>query len=284
LGVLKADPHHFSATELELLSTFASQAAVAVEKARLRDQQRDIAESLQRSMLPAEIPKIPGIECGRYYCAAAESALIGGDFFDMMALQDERWMIAIGDVCGHGTEATVTIAMDKYALRAYATEDSEPANMLNRLNRTRRLQAGPTEFTTLFCGVYDPATRVLHYSNAGSPALACCSKKGQLTESTLVDPPVGLPFEIEYHQSQWQLNPGDVFMLFTDGLYEAKNADGDEFGLEKVHQLLIRHRNLAPQRLAERIFREVARYSGGKIRDDIAILVFRVKGEEADSK
>lgn len=276
LGVLKGSPHHFTAPEVELLATFANQAAVAVEKARLRDQRHHIAEALQRSLLPAELPKIPGIECGKYYRAAAKHAQVGGDFFDVLRLADGRWLIAVGDVCGHGTEAAVSTAMDKYAMRAYVTEDPSPDRVLQRLNRTRCQQSAPTEFTTLFCALYDPERREIEFGNAGSPPLVCCGADGEIRVSTLVDPPVGLPFVDLYRSETWQFAPGDVFILYTDGLYEAKNEAGEEFGEERIRQALVRHRTLPAQRLAERIFRELHHHTGDGIPDDIALLVFKV--------
>lgn len=276
IGVLKSKPHHFNMAEVDLLTTFASQAAVAVGKARLRDQQRDISETLQRSMLPQELPMIPGLICGVSYNPAVDRALIGGDFYDFLPLPDGKWLIVMGDVCGHGTQAAVGIAMDKYALRAYATEDPRPEILLKRLSETRRIQKSPAEFTTLFCGIYDPENRELNFANAGSPPIMACSSDGVYRVSKHVDPPVGLPFEISYSAETWILESDETLILYTDGLYEAKNTNNEEFGTDRIKDSLIRMRTQPPQKMAEKLLHHVIRHSNGQLKDDIAILIFRV--------
>ena len=152
LGVLEhysATPNAFTQRDIQLLGAFAHQATVAIERAQLYAQERNIAQTLQRAFLPDLPESISGFQIGRIYAAGSAVADVGGDTYDVFSLPDGRIVALIPDVSGQGTYAATLAIMVKYTVRAYAFEDPRPSSVLRRLNEAVRIQTGDSTFVTL---------------------------------------------------------------------------------------------------------------------------------------
>ena len=207
--------------ELAFLVAVAAQCAQAIERAQLYEQQRRIAESLQRSLLPQRLPDVPGVDLGARYVAGAAGLQVGGDWYDVLPLQDGRVAFALGDVVGKGLPAAAAMGQVRYALRAYAALDPAPASVLTALDDFFEIRDAE-EIVTLVYGVLDPGEGVLVWSNAGHPPPLLVGTEQTRTVSALAD---GTPLGVSSarQESTMQLAAGDLLLLYSDGLVEARD-------------------------------------------------------------
>jgi PAS domain S-box-containing protein len=282
----------FDAEAEAAASSIASAAAVAIENARLlqsarRDaaareaalHQRDqVAVALQQSLLPPDLPAIPGLELGAQYHAGTE--LVGGDFYDVFALGDDTWGIVLGDVCGSGPEAASQTALTRHTVRTAAMFDTDPATVLETLNRAL-LRSNTTRFTTAaFLRLYRDADRgevVVSIASGGHPPALICRRDGTVEESPARGQLLGVTdFTIDELQvAHHELGPGDMLVLYTDGLTEARNA-GVLFGVEGAKATLTRHRKASPARLANALVDAALDHAAAPLSDDVAVVILRV--------
>jgi sigma-B regulation protein RsbU (phosphoserine phosphatase) len=203
------------------------------------DHEMKVVADIQRSLLPARPPDIPTMAVAAYYHTSHRA---GGDYYDFFPLPDGKWGILIADVSGHGTPAAVLMAVTHSLAHTYPGPPTPPGGMLTYLNRclTRLYTASSDSFVTAFYGIYDPASRTLTYASAGHnpPRLKRCAD-GSLA---LLDRAGGFPLGVfpgeEYGQATHQLIPGDELVLYTDGVTEAANAAGEQFGLARLDTVL----------------------------------------------
>lgn len=203
------------------------------------DQELRVVADIQRSLLPAQVPNIPTMALAAHYQTSRRA---GGDYFDFFPLPDGRWGILIADVSGHGTPAAVLMAVTHTLAHSYPGPCLTPSAMLAYVNRklTERYTGQSGTFVTAFYGVYDPTERALTYSSAGHnpPRLKRC-EDGTLA---LLNQAGGLPLGIfaseTYSETKHRLVPGDQLVLYTDGITEAQNAAGEQFGLARLDRVL----------------------------------------------
>ncbi len=207
--------------ELAFLVAVAAQCAQAVERAQLYEQQRRIAESLQRSLLPQRLPDIPAVDLGARYLAGAAGLQVGGDWYDVLPLPDGRVAFALGDVVGKGLPAAAAMGQVRYALRAYAALDPAPAAVLTALDDFFEARDAE-EIVTLVYGVLDPGEGVLVWSNGGHPPPLLVGTEQTRIVSGLAD---GTPLGVSSprQESTMQLAAGDLLLLYSDGLVEARD-------------------------------------------------------------
>jgi serine phosphatase RsbU (regulator of sigma subunit)/DNA-binding response OmpR family regulator len=221
----------FDETMLVLLQ-FGRAASTAVKNMVFYDIERRIAVTLQQSLLPDGIPEIPGIEVAMRYRASAEHAEVGGDFYEIFSLGDERVAVAVGDVAGHSLEAAAIMAQLRTGFRAYMLEGHDPAATIERLNRMlQRFHPGVS--ATVCCAVYDSRTGECELANAGHPpALVVCGEGASFQPfgGTLLGiAPATKP------ANRFTLEPGDVLLLYTDGLIERRRESIDQ-GLARLER------------------------------------------------
>jgi PAS domain S-box-containing protein len=206
--------------ELAFLVAIAAQCAQALERASLYEQQRRIAESLQRSLLPQQLPEIDQVDFGARYLAGAAGLEVGGDWYDVLPLADGRVAFALGDVVGKGLPAAAAMGQVRYALRAYATLDPAPAWVLSSLDNFFAIR-DDEELVTLLYGVLDPRRGVLVWSNAGHPPPLLIGRGEPRAVSASADgTPLGVPSVRQ--EATMQLAPGDCLLLFRDGVVESR--------------------------------------------------------------
>lgn len=239
------------------------------------ENQRHIAETLQKSFLPSLKPVVPGYEIGDSYIPAQENAEVGGDFYDLLELSEEKLGVVIGDVSGKGVDAAVHTAMAKYMLRAFAHEDPTPASVLTRVNDAVTRYVRGEIFVTLFYGVLDIHENTLIYANGGheQPLIFNSEdKKCIALEST--GPAVGVIENSIYKQKEVKLSAGDSLILYTDGITEAR-CDKEALGPDGFELMLSNIGSLGAQDLTQEIIDKVRSYTDGVLRDDVALLVIK---------
>jgi PAS domain S-box-containing protein len=220
------NPVPFDEDDVILASELAGRAAVAIDNARWYQSVRNTALTLQRSLLPAYSPHHPGLELATRYQPAQSTSEVGGDWYDVIALTDDRTALVVGDVMGNGIDAAATMGRLRTATCAYADLDLAPEAVLQHLDKiTCDLEH---YIVTCLYAVYDPHHRQCHIANAGHmpPALA---RPGHAPE--LLDLPSGAPLGvggISFETTTADLNAGDLLVLYTDGLVETRHHSIDD--------------------------------------------------------
>jgi PAS domain S-box-containing protein len=271
----------YDRNDLLLAETLGRRAALALENARLYAATRHIARTLQQSLLPRAMPEIPHVHLAARYRAAAEGQDVGGDFYDAFPIDDGRWGIAIGDVCGKGPEAAALTALARYTIRAVA--ERGPASVLTHLNETvLRDQGSDERFLTALMAelTHDGDEIVLDMSAAGHPAPFVLRGDGSIEQVVVQGPLIGVLSGAEYASTQIRLAVGDKLLLYTDGLMDAQ-APAIMLSESDLAKLITEGRELDGQELAQ--FLESHSIGGADARDDIAIVVLEAVGPGASA-
>jgi sigma-B regulation protein RsbU (phosphoserine phosphatase) len=255
----------------------------AAEEARAREealihqqeQEREIAEAkaIQEKLLPREIPQMPGYEIASAWQSAR---LVGGDYFDILPLDEKTLGICIADVAGKGMPAALLMSNLQAAVRGLSSLSVAPNLLCSRLNSIVYRNTESDRFITFFYAQLDGPMRRLAYVNAGHNAPFVMRSDGsheRLREGGAV---LGVFASRNYEMGSAQLSSGDRVILFTDGVTEACNAAGEEFGEARLLHLLNAHRTLSADELQAKILAVVAEFSGGRRQDDATLLVLAV--------
>lgn len=254
--------------------------AVATETQRRYEVEKHIASTLQDSLLPAETPEIPGYDISTRYASATEHALVGGDFYDFLALDHGKAGIVIGDVQGKGVDAAVMTVTIKFALRDLALRHESPAEVLKILNSICRRELLPEQFITLIYMVLNIKTGEIEYASAGHHPPIICSKNGcrQLTENGTA---LGILEEAEYKIGREHFKPQEVLALYTDGIVEAR-IGGYLFGLDRLSSVIVHNYGLSPQDISKSAYTAAVTFGGQKLLDDLALVIIKRQGGRAE--
>lgn len=280
LGVLEqysAEPGRFTQSDVHLLSSFAVQASVAIENARMYAQERSVAQTLQRAFLPELPHSISGFEIGRIYAPGSEIAAVGGDTYDLFTLPNGKIAALMADVSGHGTFAATLAVMAKYTVRAYAIDNPDPSSVLRRVNEALIPQTGDSTFLTLCFGLIDPQTRAVTIASAAHPPVM--HWRADAGTTVALDVPSGLIagflHDQEYPSRTIVLNGGDVLVLYTDGVIEARRDKVMFSADDKLENVISENVHLPAQDIAAAIYNAVIDWVAGERTDDIALLVLK---------
>jgi serine phosphatase RsbU (regulator of sigma subunit)/PAS domain-containing protein len=265
--------HRFTRPELAFVETLTSYLSVTIERARLVNVLREAVTSLQAAVLPASFPVVPGLDVGALYRSASEVAQVGGDFYDLFALEDGRVAAVIGDVCGKGVAAARHTMRLRYELRTLLEEGRPPGRTLAIFNRQVLDEIAEDEYVTMLLLVLDPATGAVSWSSAGHPppVLACPGPRVLAFDGSL---PLGMFPDASYRTARLRLQPGRCLVLYTDGVIEARNLDGQELGGEGL-EAAIPPMAASAAAVAEAILKQVQSHTGDHLDDDAAVLVLR---------
>jgi serine phosphatase RsbU (regulator of sigma subunit) len=261
------------ADTIDAAAAIAAQAALALDNARLYQQQKEFADTMQRSLLPRGHPAIPGLDVGEVYESSAR-VQVGGDVYDFLELQDGRLAVVLGDVTGHGVEATADMAMAKFVFRSLAREHPEPGDFLARANDVVVDEIAPGKFITMSYVTVDGAGGAVACANAGHPAPRVVLPDGTVHGLDAAGLILGIDAAQEYDEVRETLPPGGSLVLYTDGVVEARRA-GELFGTDRLDELLATHRGLGPHELARHVAEAARRWAGGELTDDLAVVVIR---------
>ncbi|MFJ6648840.1 SpoIIE family protein phosphatase [Streptomyces sp. NPDC091290] len=274
----KPTDEHFRQEILELAEDLSRRAALALDNARLYSERTAISQSLQRSLLPPELPEIDGVEVEVIYRAAGEGNEVGGDFYDLFPISDGAYGFAIGDVCGTGPNAAAVTGLARHALRLLAREGLSGPAVLERLNSAILDEGARSRFLTLLYGEMRPqedGSAELKVVCAGHPLPLRLRQDGTVEPAAEPQPLLGVMEDLELYEQTVTLDPGDVLLCVTDGVTERREGTrmlGDD-GLADV---LTTCTGLTAGAVAARIMRAVERFASDAPSDDMAILAMRV--------
>ncbi|MFF7452008.1 MULTISPECIES: SpoIIE family protein phosphatase [unclassified Streptomyces] len=280
----KPTDEHFRQEILELAEDLSRRAALALDNARLYSERTAISQSLQRSLLPPELPQIDGVEVEVIYRAAGEGNEVGGDFYDVFPISDGAYGFAIGDVCGTGPNAAAVTGLARHALRLLAREGLSGPAVLERLNSAILDEGARSRFLTLLYGEMRPqedGSAELKVVCAGHPLPLRLRQDGTVQPAAEPQPLLGVIDDLELYEETVTLEPGDVLLCVTDGVTERREGTrmlGDD-GLADV---LTTCTGLTAGAVAARIMRAVERFASDAPSDDMAILAMRVPGLHTD--
>lgn len=254
----------------EIQERFEAEEQLSQEEARSR-REHEIAEILQRSLLPDRLPQIPGIALAARYEPAASDVDVGGDWYDVIQLDGGLIGLAIGDVVGHGVSAAATMGQVRMALRAYAVQDPSPISVLSGVHRLVTRLPVP-DMVTLVYLVFDPAARTLCFTNAGHPPpLMFGGGKSSYLEVGLA-PPLGVTDEPDFTEHVQEMRPGWTLLLYTDGLVE-RRRESIQVGLDRLAREAIAHEGADVDDLCDSILSSLIDVD--RAADDIALLAMR---------
>ncbi|MEV4680322.1 SpoIIE family protein phosphatase [Streptomyces kurssanovii] len=274
----KPSDDHFRQEILELAEDLSRRAALALDNSRLYSERVAISQSLQRSLLPPELPLIEGVEVEVIYRAAGEGNEVGGDFYDLFPIRDGAYGFAIGDVCGTGPEAAAVTGLARHALRLLAREGFGGPAVLERLNAAILDEGARSRFLTLLYGELWPqedGSAILKVVCAGHPLPLRLRQDGTVEPAAEPQPLLGVMEDLELYEQMVTLDPGDVLLCVTDGVTERREGTrmlGDD-GLSDV---LTTCTGLTAGAVAARVLRAVERFAAEPASDDMAILAMRV--------
>ncbi|NNE43692.1 MAG: SpoIIE family protein phosphatase, partial [Gemmatimonadetes bacterium] len=273
------DPYR--AEDLELLATLGDQAGTALSSSRLHEEALErrrmeeelaVARRIQASLLPSEIPQPPGVELTAMTRPCLE---IGGDFYDFLRVNGSDIGMAVGDVAGKGVPAALLLSTLQATLRAGADSDRDLEPIIEKINR--RLcddsHTQPNRFASLLYGQLNPADRSFRYVNAGHPAGLVVGRDGsirRLEEGGLL---LGVQSGAEYSVGEVRFEPGETLLLYSDGVTDVLNAEGEDFGPARLEKLLPLVAHLSGPAIIERIVSSVDAFVAGGLPDDLTLLV-----------
>ena len=287
IGVLDLEStrrNYYNEDHVRTLTTLAGQIAIAVENARLyeriaREEQRlerdlSMAREIQIRLLPQSLPQLKSADLA----AKFEPALmIGGDMFDFLEYSGERVAFVLGDVSGKGAPAALYAALVSGLLRSTASLEPHPAQMLSAINLSlneRRIEA---QYVSLAYAIWDDDSRIMTFANSGLPRPFLC-KKGAVSRIESTGRPLGLFEDADYDEVTVRAESGDIFVLVSDGILDAFNAAGEQFGPKRVEEVIQQSCRLQAKEIVQAIFDAVDKYRGTRATfDDETVLAVKVK-------
>lgn len=260
-----------SSRERQMVGTICDQLASAIQNSRMFAGEKNIAKTLQEALLQMPL-EIRGIDFGYLYrSASAEIAMVGGDFFELFEIADNKVAIVIGDVSGKGLEAATLTSLTKNTIRAYTNVEQSPGEIMSKTSELIKRSVTPETFVTAFLGVLDVDSGKLSYCNAGHPPGVIKEATGDCTFLKARSPAIGVYTGMPFVDDVIRIDKGDSLILYTDGITEARHGKvffGDERLIDNVQRL----EPLNAKEIPERIINEVTDFTGGKYNDDLAIL------------
>ncbi|HEX5798729.1 MAG TPA: SpoIIE family protein phosphatase [Gaiellaceae bacterium] len=278
LTLISLDPRTSVAGEIsETALSIAAQAALAIDNARLYAHQKQFADTMQRSLLPQTLPEPEGLELGDVYESSARVD-VGGDVYDYLALDDGRLAVVLGDVMGHGVEATADMAMAKFVFRSLARVHTDPGIFLAAANDVVCSDIAPGKFITMVEVVVDAARGEVACAGGGHPAPRLVLPDGTVEAIDARGLALGIEPRQRYATVRAPLVPGAAVVLYTDGVVEGRRG-GEQFGLERFDALLAEHRSLPAKELALAALAACREWADGDLGDDFAVVVIKRRTE-----
>ncbi|MCJ7738066.1 MAG: SpoIIE family protein phosphatase [Anaerolineae bacterium] len=270
----------FTEADLDLLSSLAASAAIAIENANLYlmavekgrlERELQMAHDIQAGLLPRRTPQVPGWEFAVHWQPARQ---VAGDFYDFIEM-DGGLGLVIADVSGKGVPAALFMAVSRSIVRGSVGRSPRPAECIAHANRLICVDSSGGMFVTLFFGCLDPAAHTLTYVNAGhNPPLLYQAARNVLTELSRTAMALGVYEDAPLEQEQIRLEPGDRLVLYTDGVTDAMDSQDNPFGAQRFRELILENRAASATEIVDRVTQSIRSFAGdGEPFDDIAIVV-----------
>jgi serine phosphatase RsbU (regulator of sigma subunit) len=267
-------PRAWTVEETAMVEQVATLTRAALETARVQVREHAIAQQLQDALQPALPDHVPGLSVGKFTQPALDEAQVGGDFYDIFALDKEVYALVLGDVSGKGLAAAQQLALIRNSLRTTLYLYRAPAQAAAALNAIVTAHDLLVGFVTVWVGVYDRATGEVVYCSCGHEPGLVRRTGGSVETLVTTGPPLGVAENAEYSESVVTLTMGDALLLYTDGVSESGPSRREMLGTEGLARILEKlpaHSDVQPQ--AEALVREVSALTNGVFRDDVAVLL-----------
>jgi PAS domain S-box-containing protein len=269
----------FDQQDLALAMEVGQRCAVALDNARLYSERSYIAKALQQSLLPAELPQIPGLETAARFRPTGEGTDVGGDFYDLFQTGPRGWTVVVGDVCGKGPDAAAVTALARYTLRAAAMRDRVPSRSLRVLNEALLRQRDDRRFCTVayaYVEAENGGARV-GISSGGHPLPLLLRAGGQVEPLGSYGTLLGVVSDPDLEDRAATLGAGDALVFYTDGVTDARGPAG-MLGEQRLREVVGSCSGLNADAIAARVEAAALELQDGVPRDDIAVVVLRVSG------
>jgi sigma-B regulation protein RsbU (phosphoserine phosphatase) len=288
IGLIELGPRlseePYSGEDKRLLASVASQAGIALESLQLAEQmakrieadqrasqEMEYAKQVQARLFPQKLPPMKTLE---YAGGCIQARQVGGDYYDFLELRPGRLALVLADIAGKGISGALLMANLQANLRSqYAVALDDLPRLLKSVNQLFYENSSDSSYATLFFGDYDDSSRRLRYVNCGHLPPLLLRADGQLERLTATNTVLGLFEKWECSVAEVQLAAGDTLLLYTDGVTEAENPEGQEFGESRIAETLRAHRNLPVDSLLETIVATAQKFSGHEQADDITLVI-----------
>jgi serine phosphatase RsbU (regulator of sigma subunit) len=273
----------FDRDEIQAFEVLASQAAVGIQTARLHgeliekkvmEREMELAERVQNNFMPPQDMRV----CGKYDICARTSPCwqIGGDFYDLVEFGPNHFGAAIGDVSGKGIGASILMATTRSALRAHIENVYPAREIVAKVNHGLVRDTGVDQFVSLFYMVAEPSGLVTYVNGGHCPPMLF--RGDERITLNVGGPILGVANWVQHKEGRAQVEPGDIILMYTDGMTETFSAFGEEFGARRLCDVVAAHRALPCEQLAEALYREVDAYSGHQPpTDDRTLVLIKVR-------
>jgi serine phosphatase RsbU (regulator of sigma subunit) len=293
-GIIYADSplsdNRFTEDHLKVLTTLASVAAIRVENARLTEEQiererlereQQVASEIQQRFLPATAPLVDGYELQGISFPCYE---IGGDYYDFIQRENGNLVVALGDVSGKGTAAALLMSSLHAAVHAQADTHDSIVKTISAVNRYLVESIPPNRFVTLFYAELNPSKGSLTFLNAGHNPPLIVHAGGTMEQLASGGLPLGIMADAEFREGHTQLHPGDVLVIYSDGVSEAVNPSGEEFGPTRLYEVVARNLDASAGGIRDRIESALTKFcQGTPAADDITLVIVKRTAEAAQS-
>ncbi|MBI4976504.1 MAG: SpoIIE family protein phosphatase [Spirochaetes bacterium] len=288
LGVLailnRQDKKPFNNNDFSLMKTFSDQAAVAINNIKLYEtiiekekSERDIsiAGDIQKRLLPEKAPELGGFDISSFSYAARG---VGGDYYDYLDLGNGRFGAIMVDVAGKGVPAALVMVMLRSIWRTIAPSLPTPGKTISTLNAGIAGDLTEEKYATMYNFIYDTKKKVLHYSNAAHGPLVLYRKKaGTFEDLDSAGIPVGISADTEYEDRETSVEPGDIAVLYTDGITEAMNNERQQYTLEKLKDDVVKYSDLTAKEMTDKIYADVTTFvAGAPQHDDQTLMIMKI--------
>src|SRR5215208_3266001 len=278
LGICVVCHSHVDATLLEMDYT----AAVCLdhysdEERRRLESELELSQIVQRALLPQRVPNIRGVELAAF---SRPSEIIGGDYFDFFQFRDGTHGLVIADVSGHGVSAGMLMSSLQTAIRTMAPDTDSPAEILERINRFYIHNIHFTTFVTVFLARFDPTTLSLTYVNAGhNPPAVRRRSNASITWLRPTAPAIGLAEDFHARMESIGFSQGDSLLLYTDGVTEVLNISNQQFGQDRLAELVHQHADRPAPDLLQAVRQAVSAFGGNRpLVDDVTMVALKISG------
>lgn len=247
------------------------------EERRRLESELELSQVVQRALLPQQVPSIRGVELAAF---SRPSEIIGGDYFDFFQFRDGTHGLVIADVSGHGVSAGMLMSSLQTAIRTMAPDADSPAEVLERINRFYIHNIHFTTFVTVFLARFDPATLTLTYVNAGhNPPAVRRNSNGTIAWLKPTAPAIGLSEEFHPRMESIGFSGGDSLLLYTDGVTEVLNIRNEQFGQERLAQLVEEYADRTAPDLLQAVRQAVSAFGENRpLLDDVTMVALKISG------
>ena len=292
-GIIYADSpladNRFTGDHLKLLTTLASVAAIRVENARLTEEQiererlereQQVASEIQQRFLPSKAPQVTGYELQGISFPCYE---IGGDYYDFIEREGGNLIVALGDVSGKGTAAALLMSSLHAAVHAQADANDSIVKTIAAVNRYLVESIPPNRFVTLFYAELDPKSGALAFLNAGHNPPLIVHAGGTMEQLASGGLPLGILADADFREGRTKLYPGDVLVIYSDGVSEAVNPNGEEFGATRLYEVVARNLDTSASGIRDRIESALTKFcQGTPAADDITLVIVKRLAEATE--